>query len=176
MPALEATFITGLDPDGVREGKALASRFPNSARYVEPKSVVSELGRRTPLFMVFVSHDLTGQQLYYELVKALGHLKGQLPIMTLAMCNSGTQPAFADYTLAQRVATSLRAEVRATTRVLSFVEVGQGVAFAKSGVADFVLPSNDPTKGTAGLWITVTAAAAGSEDEFNLNFADLTLQ
>lgn len=175
MPSMEATLITGLDPDGVREGKALSKLFPNSSRYVASTSLVSELTRRTPLFMILVSHDVTGSQAYYDLTAALKHLRGQLPIVVLAMCHSGTASVFASYTLAQRVATNLRTEVRATTRLLSFVEVGQGVAFAKSGVADFILPNNDAAKGTTGLWVTVAASAPESSDGFNLSFADLKL-
>jgi hypothetical protein len=91
------------------------------------------------------------------------------------MCSSGVKEVFAGYTLAQRVAASLRVEVRATSRFLTFEEVGQGLAFAQSGIGDFILPSNDVTKGTGGLWGTVTPSVTNSEDAFCLSFGDLKI-
>lgn len=175
MPSLEATVIVGLDADGKREGRRLANCFPNSARYVEPKSLISILKSKTPLFVVLVSHDTTGGSQYYAMLEALSPLKGSLPIFVLAMCSSGVTPIFAGYTLAQRVAAGLRVEVRATSRFLTFDEVGKGIAFAKSGLADFILPSNDALKGTDGLWGKVTPPSHDSLDAFCLAFGDVKI-
>ncbi|PZN87131.1 MAG: hypothetical protein DM484_00485 [Candidatus Methylumidiphilus alinenensis] len=175
MPSIEATVIVGLDADGEREGRRLANRFPNSARYVKPNSLASTLESKSPLFVVLVSHDTTGSSIYYDMLEALKPLKGSLPIFVLAMCSSGVNPVFAGYTLAQRVAAGLRVEVRATSRLLTFEEVGQGLAFAQSGIANFILPSNDDTKGTANLWGTVTPPSDNSLDAFCLQLGDMKI-
>jgi hypothetical protein len=176
MPSLEATVIVGLDADGIREGRRLANRFPNSARYVKANSLASTLkSKKAPLFVVLVSHDINGSAQYYNMLDALKPLIGSLPIFVLAMCSSGVTDVFAGYTLAQRVAAGLRVEVRATSRFLTFEEVGQGLAFAQSGIGDFILPSNDAAKGTVGLWGTVTPPATDSLDAFCLAFGDLKM-
>ena len=175
MPSLEATVVCGLDPDGAREGRRLANLFPSSARYVKPASFASTLHSKAPLFAVLVSHDATGSGAYYELLDAVKPMIGSLPIFVLAMCSSGVTQVFAGYTLAERVAAALRMQVRATSRFLTFDEVGQGTAFAQSGIGQFILPSNDSSKGTGNLWGTVSPPSQNSLDAFCLSFGDMTL-
>ena len=172
MTASEATVITGIDDDGKREGKRLAQRFPNAARYVLPSQFASTITSKGPLFAVMVSHIENGWSAQQAIVEGLKPLSGQLPILVLAMCSSaGTESPVTGESLASHLATLLRTEVRATTRFLTFDEVGCGYAFAQSGLASFILPNNYKD----GLWKTVSPAVQNSVSELTITLDGLKI-
>lgn len=142
----ERTVVTAVTTVGEAEAKVLVGLHPSHAVYSPWRSLRSQLAKSscTPLFLIVVCSraglvaNYFGIILMLRAIRADGYLP---PIVALAVCDKSNVDDFHPGVLS-RLSDDLRVETRQCNRILTLQELRRGDVFARSGVANFLLPTN----------------------------------
>lgn len=149
----ERTVVTAVGREGEREARRLVDLNSTHSVYAHWPELAEQLSKQScaPLFLVLVCDASKLEEKYLSLYGMLSKLKkaGSLPpIVVLAPFQSSSSvpaqgsPQQIAEQMPQLIANDLSVETRGTKRALRPEEVSRGLAFARSGIANFLLPSN----------------------------------